>query len=264
MKYSPTFMSRDQIRGYYQDSNFSTWLVKEYSQGAIFQAARTYHSLNLFNDTDKGTTDYLECIDEEGCIVLLKLLKPGRFSLIASFINPELNQLDKFLYSTQTIDISNLIDRSKLDKNDKNNDCVRLVRGSLPYKFVCQYLQFVHKKTYDVLIGLTKQGLLVEWNLDSHSPCRFATNLNDVLAKLYGTWDNHILEKYIDDARTHYRANFRLNMQLISPKDYTAFLQYWKWTGDLQKTNRSKDNISYHTRHQFHLIASIQVVAIKF
>ena len=107
--------------------------------------------------------------------------------------------------------------------------------------------------------GLTGENLVVEWNLESHAPCRYATNLNEILGKLSGTWDEQLLETYIDQARTNYRKNFQQDMQLISSRDWTGFFQYWKWTGEFSETEKQEKSIPYQSRHRFHLVASLQV-----
>jgi hypothetical protein len=117
----------------------------------------------------------------------------------------------------------------------------------------------VRQHTHDVLVGLTDENLIIEWNLESHAPCRYATNLNDILNKLSGSWKEQILETYMDQARTNYRENFQYDMQLVSTRDWAAFFQYWKWTGDIHQREREEKTISYQSRHHFHLVASIQV-----
>ncbi|CAF5114725.1 unnamed protein product, partial [Rotaria sp. Silwood1] len=62
----------------------------------------------------------------------------------------------------------------------------------------------------------------------------------------------------MDYARTHYRDNFQINIQLLSTKDWAAVLEYWKWTGDIHQTNNSENNIPDRHPHRFHLVTSIQ------
>lgn len=243
-------MSRDPVYGYYPDSNSSSWTKEEYRPGSIFHGKRIHRS-------SKGDNDHLECTDEDGYTVYLKMDCAGRFSIIATSTDQQENRSEIYLHSTQTPHIGQLIKRLTLHEN--NNHCIRLVRGPVPYNFQCQHLQFVHQHTHDILVGLTGEGLVIEWNLESHAPCRYATNLNDILNKLSGSYEEQLLETYIDQARTHYRENFQINMQLISTKDWTAFFQYWKWTGDLSSSSRHEKAIPYQSRNRFHLVASVQV-----
>jgi hypothetical protein len=255
---SIVFMSRDHLHGYYSESNSSKWKRKEYPQGAIFQAQRIHRSYESSHHSRKRTNDYLECSDEDSESIFLKMTHSGRYSLIATSPNQQENRPEIFLHSTQTPNISEVIKRVT-PQNDNNNNCIRLVRGSVPHNFHCQYLQLVRQHTHDVLVGIGHENLVVEWNLESHAPCRYATNLNDILNKLSGSCEEEILESFIDRARTHYRENFQLNMQLVSTRDWTAFLQYWKWTGDVETTDKNEKNIPYQSRQRFHLVASVQV-----
>ena len=106
---------------------------------------------------------------------------------------------------------------------------------------------------------MSQEELLIEWNLESHTPCRYATNLNEILNRFSETWNEQTLESYIDQARIHYRESFQINMQLISTRDWTAFFQYWKWTGEARSKENYQTNIPYQSRHRFNLIASVQV-----
>ncbi len=254
-KCAVVFMSRDRVRGYYPDSDSSSWTNKQYSQGSLFRAERIHRS----SEDRQHNNDYLECLDEDGYTVFLKMVYPGRFSLIATSTDQQENQPEIYLHSTQTPNISQLIKRLTLQNNNNNDNCIRLVRGSVPHNFHCQYLQLVRQHTYDILVGVTQEGLVIEWNLESHAPCRYATNLNDILYKLSDGWEEQLLETYIDQARSHYREDFQINMQLISTRDWGAFFQYWKWTGDIDQTEKHETNIPYQSRHRFHLVASIQV-----
>jgi len=248
------FMSRDSIQVYYIDSKSSSWIKEKYSQGSIFHAQRIHRT----SKGRKTENDHLECLDEDGYTVYLKMNYPGRFSLFATSTDQQQNQPELYLHSTQTFNISQLIKRLTSIDNT-NNNCIRLVRGSVPHNFRCQYLQLARQHTYDILVGVTQEGLVIEWNLESHAPCRYATNFNDILTKLSGTREEQLLETYIDQARTHYRENFQINMQLISTNDWAAFLQFWKWTEDDCKTDKREQNIQYQSRHRFNLVASIQV-----
>jgi hypothetical protein len=247
-------MSRDRVLCYYADS--SRWTSKEYPQGAFFHAQRIHRPAGSSHNSQQKDNDFLECLDEEGYNVFLKMAYPGRFSLIAISPDQQQNQPELFLHSTQAVNIGQLIKNFTLNNN---NSCIRLVRGSTPYNFHCQYLQLVRQHTHDVLVGLTDENLIIEWNLESHAPCRYATNLNDILNKLSGSWKEQILETYMDQARTNYRENFQYDMQLVSTRDWAAFFQYWKWTGDIHQREREEKSVSYQSRHHFHLVASIQV-----
>jgi hypothetical protein len=260
LKCSIVFMSRDRVLGFFQDKNSSQWSSKKYSQGAIFRAERIHRSFLSTDNDQQIPNDYLECHDEDGYPVFIKLDQPGRFSIIATSVEQQENQPEIYLHSTQTPNIGQLIKLLTLyNDNKNNNNCIRLVRGPVPYNFICQYFQFVRQHTHDVLIGLTQEGLVIEWNLESHVPCRYATNLNDILDSIYGTNIEQTLESYIDQARIHYRDNFRFDMQLISTSDWTAFFQYWKWNGSIRRKKKDENNIKYQSCHRFHLIASIQV-----
>lgn len=247
------FMSRDCIQGRsYPDERSSHSISRKYPQGSLFTA----QSIDLFLRPGR-----LECFDEDGYTVSLKIHTRGRFSLIATSNDQQENHPDWYLHSTQALNIEQLIRRLTSDNPSKN--CIRLVRGGVPHHFHCQYLQFLRRHTHDILVGLTDEGLVIEWNLDSSASCRYATNLNDILARLSDSWEEKLLENYIDQARTHYRENFQINMQLTSTRDWTAFLQYWKWTGEVESIDQGQVNIPYQSRHRFHLIASIQVRQLK-
>lgn len=253
-------MSRDRVLGYYEDTNSTNWATKEYPQGSIFRAERVHRSFITTNSGRKIPNDYLECHDEDGYTILIKLDQNGRFSIIATSAEQQEYQPEIYVHSTQTPNIGQLI-KSITGINDdrKNNNCIRLVRGPVPYNFLCQYFHFVRQHTHDVLVGLTQEGLVTEWNLDSHVPCRYATNLTDILDNIYGTNIEQILESYIDQARTHYRDSFRFDMQLTSTKDWSAFFQYWKWNGSTRRKYKDENSMPYQSRHRFHLVASIQV-----
>ena len=259
---SIVFMSRDRALGYFQEANASHWSSKEYDQGAIFRAVRIHRSTTSSSNEQTIPNDYLECSDEDGYVIFIKLHQTGRYSIIAISDEQQSKQPELYLHSTQTPNIGQLIKTLKLNNNSSSkisNNCIRLVRGPVPYNFVCQYFYFIRQHQYDVLVGLTREGLIVEWNLESHAPCRYAINLNDILNNLYGTVVEQILESYIDQARVHYRDHFQYDMQLVSTRDWTAFLQYWKWIGSLRKKSSGEKNIPYQSRHRFHLVASIQV-----
>ncbi|CAF1143327.1 unnamed protein product [Adineta steineri] len=256
-KHSVVFMSRDRVQCYYLEPNSSKWKSKQYPQGSFFHAQRIHRPSDSSNNNSnqKMNNHYLECLDEEGYNIFLKMNTTGRFSLIATSPDQQQKQPEIFLHSTQTTNIGQLI---KTLTFHNNNNCIRLVRGSVPHNFQCQYLQLVRQHTHDVLVGLTEENLVIEWNLESHAPCRYAINLNDILNKLSGTSEEQLLESYMDDARTNYREHFQYDMQLISTKDWAAFFQYWKWTGDIHQTDKQEKNIPYQSRHRFHLVASIQ------
>ena len=249
-QYAVLFMSRDRIRGHYTDETSSRWLSKEYPQGSLFIAQRIHQ-----HPSKRG--NHLECLDEEGYTIFFKMYASGRFSLIANSIEQQENHPEIFLHFTQTTNIDQLIRRLTSENPTKN--CLRLVRGDVPHNFHCQYLQFLRRHTHDVLVGVSDEGLPIEWNLDSEASCRYAKNLNDILHRMSDSWEEQLLEHYIDQARTHYRENFQINMQLISTKDWTAFFQYWKWTGEVESIDQ---RTSYQSRHRFHLLASIQVSAV--
>lgn len=245
-------MSRDRALGFFQETNTSHWSNKEYDQGAIFRAIRIHRS--------SSSNDYLECSDEDGYVIFIKLDQLGRYSIIAVSDEQQMNSPELYLHSTQTPNISQLMKTLKMYNDSKSySNCIRLVRGPVPYNFVCQYFHFIRQYQHDVLVGLTREGLIIEWNLDSHAPCRYATNLNEILDHLHGTMVQQVLESYIDQARIHYRDHFQYDMQLVSTRDWTAFFQYWKWIGSIRKKNHDGTKISYQSRHRFHLIASIQV-----
>ncbi|CAF4186400.1 unnamed protein product [Rotaria sp. Silwood2] len=259
IKCTATFMSRDHIQGYYEDSNSSRWTSKKYPQGAVFQAQYNHRSSDQFHRDRRINVDYVKCLDEDGYNIFLKINHSGRFSLIATSIDQQKIQPEKFLHFIQTPNIDKLIQRLILDKNNMN--CIRLVRGPVPHNFICQYLKFVRQHTYDVLVGLTKEGLVIEWNIESYVSCRYATNFDDILNNLYGTWEEQTLESYMDYARTHYRENFQNNVQLLSKRDWTALFQYWKWTGDICQINNSDKNIPDQSCREFHLVTSIQDIS---
>lgn len=245
------FMSRDRIQGRsYSDEHSSQSITRKYPQGSIFTAQLIDPSLPL---------DRLECLDEEGYTVYLKLHTRGRFSLIATSNDQQEKHPDWYLHSTQALNIEQLIRR--LTNDNPSKDCVRLVRGAVPHHFHCQYLQFLRRHTHDILVGLTDEGLVIEWNLDSSTSCRYATNLNEILERFADSWEEKLLENSIDQARAHYRESFQINMQLISTRDWMAFLQYWIWTNQVESIDQGQINIPYQSRHRFHLVTSIQVKA---
>jgi len=253
-------MARDRALVFFQDTNYSYWSSKEYAQGAIFRAECIHRSFVSTSSDQQIPNDYLECHDEDGYSVFIKLDQPGRFSIIATSIEQQENQPEIYLHSTQTSNIGQLIKSLTLDNdNKKNNNCIRLVRGPVPYNFLCQYFRFIRQHKYDVLVGLTQEGLIIEWNLETHVPCRYATNLNDILDSLCGTIIEQTLESYIDQARVHYKENFQFDMQLISNRNWAAFFQYWKWNGSIRRKHKDENNIMYQNRHRFQLVASIQV-----
>lgn len=252
------FMSRDRVECHHLDASSSQWSTKKYPQGAFFQGQRIHQPLEASHNRRKGDDVYLECLDEEGLSVFLKMKQPGRYSLIATMPEQQTTHPEWFLHSTQAANIAQLI-KSMTLQTSHDGDCVRLVRGSVPHNFHCQHLRLVREHTHDVLVGLTQEDLIVEWNLDSHALCRYATNLEDILSQLSSTWEEQLLESYIDQARTNYRDRFQHDVQLISTRDWTAFFQYWKWTGDVTAVREQQKTIPYQSRHRFHLVASLQV-----
>jgi hypothetical protein len=258
---SVVFMSRDRTLAFIQDVNSSQWSNKEYPQGAIFRGERIHRSSVSTNDNRQIANDYLECRDEDGYTVFIKMAQTGRFSVIATSMEQQEHQPEIYLHSTQTSNIDQLIKRViPDDNNNKNkNNCIRLVRGPVPHNFYCQYFRFVRQRTHDVLVGLTQEGLVIEWNLESHVPCRYATNLNEILDNIYGTILDQTLQSYIEQSRIHHRDSFQQSMQLISSQDWTGFFQYWKWTGDVHQKSDEENKISYQSRHRFHLVASLLV-----
>jgi len=260
IKCSIVFISRDRSLGYFQDGNSLQWSSKEYSPGAIFRAERIHRSSVSTSDGHRIPNDYIECHDEDGYAIFMKTDQSGRFSIISTSVQQQENQPEIYLHSTQTPNIAQLIKNVTLYNDKKtNNNCIRLIRGPLPHHFHCHYFQFVRQHTHDVLVGLTEENLVIEWNLESHVPCRYATNLNDILDNIYGSTIEKTLESYIDQARIHYRDNFQLDMQLVSTVDWTAFFQYWRWTGNIHRKHQDETIIPYQSRHRFHLIASVQV-----
>ncbi|UJR28902.1 hypothetical protein I4U23_010120 [Adineta vaga] len=257
---SIVFMSRDRVLGYFQESNSSSqWSNKEYPQGSIFRAECVHRSSVSTSDGHRIPNDYLECHDEDGYKVFIKTDQNGRFSLISTSIEQQQHQPEIYVHSTQTPNIGQLIKHVTLYNDNRNkNNCIRLLRGPVPQNFLCQYFQFVRQHSHDVLVGLTQEGLVVEWNLDSHVPCRYATNLNDIFDAIYGSTISQTLESYIDQARSHYRENFQFDIQLVSTVDWTAFFQYWKSTGKLRRKHTDEKSVPYQSRHRFHLVASLQ------
>ena len=251
-------MSRDRVECYYLEPNATNWSSKKYSQGAFFHGQRIHQPSGVSHNHRKGRNDHLECLDEDGFSVFLKMSQPGRFSLIATAPEQQANQPELFLHSTQSVNVGQLIKTVTL-QTGHDNDCIRLVRGSVPHNFHCQHLRLVREHMHDVLVGLTEENLVVEWNLDSHAPCRYATNLNDILNKLSGAWEELLLETYMDQARTSYRESFQHDMQLISTRDWAAFYEYWQWTGDVAQSEDREKSVPYQSRQRFHLVASLQV-----
>lgn len=261
LKGSTVFMSRDRALGYYQDPSTSQWASKEYPRGAIFRAECVHRSSVTTNDGHRIPNDYLECYDEEGYVVFVKTDQNGRFSLVATSIEQQQNQPEIYVHSTQTPNVGQLIKHVTLQNNGNknNNNCIRLVRGPVPNSFYCQYFRLVRQHEHDVLVGLTQEGLVIECNLDSHVPCRYATNLNEILDGIYSSPISQTLESYVDHARTHYRERFQLDIQLVSTIDWTAFFQYWKSIGKLHRRHTDETSLTYQSRHRFHIVGSIQV-----
>ncbi|CAF1260474.1 unnamed protein product [Rotaria sordida] len=259
-KHSIVFMSRDRVVAYFQDSNFLYWSSKKYPQGSIFRAERIHRSSVSSRDGHQVPNDYLECLDEDGYYVFIKMKQSGRYSIIATSIEQQENQPEIYLHSTQTSNIDQLIKRVTLyyDNKSNNNNNIRLVRGSVPHNFLCQHFHFIRQHTYEMLVGLTQEGLVIEWNLECHVPCRYATNLNDILDSTYGTVLQQTLESYINQAQKHYRNNFQYNIQLASSQDWTGFFQYWIWTRKNRQKSKDDNKVTSQRRRQFHLVASIQ------
>ncbi|CAF0972112.1 unnamed protein product [Adineta ricciae] len=253
---SIVFISRDRVVGYFQDS--PQWSSKEYPQGSVFRGERIHRSSVLTGDGHRIPNDYLECHDEDGYTVFLKTDQNGRFSLISTSSEQQQSPPEMYVHSTLTPNIGQLIKHiTGHNDNGNHNNCIRLVRGSVPQNFLCQYFQLVRQHSHDVLVGLTQEGLVIEWNLDSHVSCRYATNLDDILDTIDGSTLTQTLETYIDQARTHYRENFQLNMQLVSTVDWAAFFQYWKSIGKLRRKYNDSKPIPYQSRHRFHLVGSL-------
>ena len=257
---SIVFMSRDRSIGYFQDSPQSYWRTKKYSQGSIFRAQRIHHAAD-----SNSNNDYVECIDEQGYVVFLKMDLTGRFSLIATSTEQEENHSEIYLHSTQTNNLSRIIRRVlPLDSKTNLQNCIRLVRGSTPNNFNCQYFQFIREETFETLIGVTEENLMVEWNLASQEPCQYATNLNEVFSHSYGKYSEKSLKSSIDQARQYHRNQFEMKLQIFSNRDWNGFHRYWKWTGKIPSKSAEEINLSYSTRRQYHLIASIQVENFLF
>ncbi|CAF4701754.1 unnamed protein product, partial [Rotaria magnacalcarata] len=72
----------------------------------------------------------------------------GRYSLIATSVEQQEHQPEIYLHSSQTANIDQLIKRVTLYHDRKNySNCIRLVRGSVPHDFLCQYLYFIRQHT---------------------------------------------------------------------------------------------------------------------
>jgi hypothetical protein len=255
-KCTALFMSRDRLQGFYISGIFNRWSSKTYPQGALFHAQCIHRSSTASNG---NAHDYLECLDEDGYSIYLNMNELGRFSLIANTREQQMNKPERYLHSAQTAHLGQLLKRLTSSNTENNFQCVRLVRGPVPHNFHCQYLQFIRQHVHDVLVGLTPDDLVIEWNLDSHAACRYAINLNDILHRLSKTRQEKTLETYIDQARMHYRENFQINMQIVSSNDWTAFRQYWKWTGALHPTDDEQKPVSSQDGQRFNLVASIEV-----
>ncbi|CAF4736579.1 unnamed protein product, partial [Rotaria magnacalcarata] len=80
----------------------SHWSSKTYPQGAIFRAERIHHSSVSSNNGHQTANDYLECVDEDGYIVFLKMNQTGRYSLIATSVEQQEHQPEIYLHSSQT------------------------------------------------------------------------------------------------------------------------------------------------------------------
>ena len=247
-------MSRDRALVFYQNTTFSHWSSKKYNQGAIFRAKCIHHSSVSSNSNQQTSDDYLECLDEDDYNVFLKMDQPGRYSIIAISAEQQEVQPEIYLHSIETPNIGRLIKR--LTNNDT---CIRLVRGSLSHNCACQYFRFIHQRTYDVLVGITQEDLVIEWNIECRVPCSYATNLNHIIDSMHGTNTERTFKSYVDRAQKRYTERFQSNMQLISSDDWTAFFQYWKWTGCIQATSQDENNATCHDYCRFHLVASIQV-----
>ncbi|CAF1581931.1 unnamed protein product, partial [Didymodactylos carnosus] len=166
---TPTFMSRDSVIVYYGQK----WKTKEYIAGSIFNAERIHRStLSTVNDKTKPIRkDFIECLDETGETVYIQLTLKGRFSIIAT---DSTSVSADYLYSTQVLNLDRLF-------NENNTNYLRLVRGTVPNNFRCQYMQYLKQQENDVLVGVMRNGLLIELNLDQHIPCRYARNLYSIV-----------------------------------------------------------------------------------
>ncbi|CAF4193985.1 unnamed protein product, partial [Rotaria sordida] len=149
IKSTVTFMSRNYIRDYYQDPNSSKWTNKNYPQAAIFPVQCVHHSSDQSHHNGRVNSDYLICLDKDSYDVSLKISHSDCFSLITTSIDQQQNQIERFLHSTHTHNIAQLIQHLKLNKN--NTNYIHLVCDSVPYNYICQYLQFARQHTYDVL-----------------------------------------------------------------------------------------------------------------
>jgi hypothetical protein len=254
-------MSRSRLLASYQDVTNSIWMTRNYHQGAIFRAQRIHRSLLMSREGQTINNDYLECFDEDANVIFLKLDQVGRFSLIAVFNEPDSHRSELYIYSTQMPNIDQFIKRVLFDSTKQmSRNCIRLVRGAVPHRLFCQYFHCSRQRTFRVLTGLTQEGLLIEWNLDSHVPCRYATNIGDILNQMNDTTINATLKTSIRRARTYHREKFQFSMQLFSTHDWTGFFHYWQWTGDIRTNNNMNNNDSDEHGQQYHFIGSIQVL----
>ena len=252
-------MGRNMVEAQCYDKKTKTWSNKTYLPGSIFQAQEFYELVeSITTGGVKTTVEYIECLDEEGHVAYLPTEKSGRYSLIATSIEQDLNNPEALLYSTQTANISDLIKRLT-PTNAVNSNCIRLVRGPVPACFFCQHFMFVRQHSHDILMGTTSEGLVIEWNLDSRGSCCYATNLNEILKKLSRTYLEEKFEIYIDQLRRHYREKFLVNMQLMSMKDWGSIIEFWKWTHRIPRSELQEMNTSYQSLHRFNIVASVQV-----
>ena len=232
-------MSRNAIVGYHQNSLNLHWMRRHYAAGAIFQAQRIH----------RFRKNYVECVDEDGLTIFLKLNQIGRFSFIASSIEQQENHPEHFLHSINTPKIEEILQRL----GSKNDVCIRLVRGSVPSNFFCQHFQIVRRVKFDTLVGLTSDGFLIEWNIRSHAPCRYATNFKEISA------GKTTLRNLLEQAKQFYRDDFQQNFQLFSRFDWIELFSYWKWTGEFNGKFDDEHLNSYRNPRQSDFLVSIRV-----
>lgn len=248
------FIARNKVDGKFYDEEKQIWMVRHYPAGFLFEGQSIHRS-------EIGEREYLECIDEDGFLTYLRTTEIGRFSLIATTIHQHLGHEDLYLYSTQAENVSQLIKRLQ-PKHSSSSDCVRLVRGTVPINFSCQYLSFLHERTKDVLVGVTEEDIVVEWNIKSDVPCRYSLNLENILKNISETYLEETFGNYFDRIRKHYRENIPSNIQLVSDKDLTNIPSFWQ---SIQTTESNQIDDQVHTpsgrrlQHRSDLFISIQV-----
>lgn len=231
------FMSRNTIGALHQNPINFNWTRRRYSAGGTFQAQRIHRS----------HTNYVECLDEDGLIVFLKLDQVGRFSFIASYIDEHESHPEQFLHSTNSPQLEQILHRL----GSKKDICIRLVRGDVPLNFVCQHFQIVRRVAFDTFVGLTSDGFIVECSTKTQTPFRYATNLKEI-----SVFEEKTLKKLVEQAKHFYRDDFQLNIQLFGRFDWIELFSYWKWTGELkEKFDKEQMNLYRNPRHSNFLVS---------